>query len=248
MKLKKKSGLMGAVIALSCASLVSVGFAAWVISQGDNQTVNGNITVDTVEDDRHLIRNASGGESFVLNYGNNSAGVAASAICFGWNDSGATSDASKIWLLNEDNSKAENLTASVDLYISNYEKTTTGITVTTALDTSDTSEEAVAARAAWAAAVSANYVVDVTNVATLTPTDDTTTSLTGYSGKEFRKFTLDIAFSWGSYFGSPAKNPYAFFNDGTKSAASDGDTASTVLKAIEAISTVSFVVTIKVAA
>ena len=55
MKLKKKSGLMGAIIALSCASLVSVGFASWVISQGDSKTVDGSIQVDTVKDDRHLL-------------------------------------------------------------------------------------------------------------------------------------------------------------------------------------------------
>ena len=55
MKLKKKSGLMGAVIALSAASLVSVGFASWVISQGDTKDVEGDIKVDTVSDNSHLI-------------------------------------------------------------------------------------------------------------------------------------------------------------------------------------------------
>lgn len=55
MKLKKKSGLMGAVIALSAASLVSVGFASWVISQGDEEVINGNIIVDTVTTEKHEI-------------------------------------------------------------------------------------------------------------------------------------------------------------------------------------------------
>ena len=55
MKLKKKSGLMGAVIALSAASLVSVGFASWVISQGDSKTEQGQILVDTVENNIHLL-------------------------------------------------------------------------------------------------------------------------------------------------------------------------------------------------
>ena len=49
MKLKKKSGLMGAVIALSAASLVSVGFASWVISQGETESFAGTITVDDVQ-------------------------------------------------------------------------------------------------------------------------------------------------------------------------------------------------------
>ena len=61
MKLKKKSGLISAVIALSCASIVSVGFASWVISQGDDETVQGQILVDEVVDGSHVLTvNASG--------------------------------------------------------------------------------------------------------------------------------------------------------------------------------------------
>ena len=55
MKLKKKSGLISAVIALSCASIVSVGFASWVISQGDEETVQGQILVDEVSDQTHTL-------------------------------------------------------------------------------------------------------------------------------------------------------------------------------------------------
>ena len=55
MKLKKKSGLMGAVIALSAASLVSVGFASWVISQGDTIVADGTILVDNVDNQNHEI-------------------------------------------------------------------------------------------------------------------------------------------------------------------------------------------------
>ena len=60
MKLKKKSGLISAVIALSCASIVSVGFASWVISQGDEKTVNGSISVDTVTTQAYSISFTSG--------------------------------------------------------------------------------------------------------------------------------------------------------------------------------------------
>ena len=55
MKLKKKSGLISAVIALSCASIVSVGFASWVISQGDEKTASGTIYVDEVSTQAHTI-------------------------------------------------------------------------------------------------------------------------------------------------------------------------------------------------
>ena len=61
MKLKKKSGLISAVIALSCASLVSVGFASWVISQGDEAIESGTIVVDNVENRIHTIDDANSG-------------------------------------------------------------------------------------------------------------------------------------------------------------------------------------------
>ena len=61
MKLKKKSGLISAVIALSCASIVSVGFASWVISQGDEETVQGTILVDEVSDQSHVLTVSSTG-------------------------------------------------------------------------------------------------------------------------------------------------------------------------------------------
>ena len=67
MKLKKKSGLMGAVIALSCASLVSVGFASWIISQGDEAIAEGTILVDEVENRMHLIDDDNSGWLTALN-------------------------------------------------------------------------------------------------------------------------------------------------------------------------------------
>ena len=63
MKLRKKSGLISAVIALSCASLVSVGFASWVISQGDSEVVQGTILVDDVSDQTHELTVDSSGVS-----------------------------------------------------------------------------------------------------------------------------------------------------------------------------------------
>ena len=60
MKLKKKSGLISAVVALSCASLVSVGFASWVISQGDQANVTGTFSVESVDNKSHVITNMVG--------------------------------------------------------------------------------------------------------------------------------------------------------------------------------------------
>lgn len=67
MKLKKKSGLIGAIVALSCASMISVGFASWVISQGDSTVADGTILVDNVENRIHTIDDANSGWLTALN-------------------------------------------------------------------------------------------------------------------------------------------------------------------------------------
>ena len=59
MKLKKKSGLIGLISVLAGVSVVSVGFAAWVVSAGDTQTLDGEIHVETMEDERHTISGLS---------------------------------------------------------------------------------------------------------------------------------------------------------------------------------------------
>ena len=52
---------------LTVMSLVGVGFASWVISAGDSETVGGNIVVDTVVDQRYtLVVTKPGDENIIL--------------------------------------------------------------------------------------------------------------------------------------------------------------------------------------
>ena len=105
MKLKKKSGLMGAVIALSAASLVSVGFASWVISQGDDITAEGTILVDKVENRIHLIDDENSGWLTALD---GSIDNSKNKIVYGASDDAL---ASEDWLQNDgklDGTGAEN--------------------------------------------------------------------------------------------------------------------------------------------
>ena len=95
MKLKKKSGLIGAVIALSAASLVSVGFASWVISAGVTQDVAGVIEVDNVENSIHTIDASSG----FLTARNGTVDASKNKIVFGCTQ--AAIDNTTGWLKND---------------------------------------------------------------------------------------------------------------------------------------------------
>ena len=231
MKLKKKSGLISAVIALSCASIVSVGFASWVISQGDSKEVTGNITVDTVSNEAHVIKNAEGGDTLSVNYGNNAKGAAASSICFGWDDTGVSGTP---WLTNTDASTVENLDATVVFYVSNLGASDNAkVHVSVELTGTD------AQKNAFNAAVTNNYVGALTNVATFALGDE---------GTYGRQVTVSLQFTWGSHFAVSGTNvnPYKFYNDGTKSASTHGADAQTALGAIEAFDGVGFKLLIEV--
>ena len=225
MKLKKKSGLISAVIALSCASIVSVGFASWVISQGDSKEVTGNITVDTVSDQAHVIKNAEGGTTLSVNYGNNAKGTAASSICFGWDDTGVSGTP---WLTNDDNTMIENLDATVVFYVSNLGAGDSG-KVHVSVELTGTDE----VQTAFNSAVTNNYVGALTNVASFVIGDEATYG---------RQVTVSLQFAWGSHFNG--QNPYKFYNDGTKTAATAGADAQEALGAIEAFDGVGFKVSI----
>ena len=91
------------------------------------------------------------------------------------------------------------------------------------------------------AAVTSNYVAALTNVASFTISS-------ADPGQYGRQVTVDLQFAWGSHFnvsGSPV-NPYKFYNDGNKTAVSDGADASAALSAIEAFAGVGFKVLIEI--
>lgn len=55
MKTLKRKNILLASMLLGTVALSTVGFAAWVISQGDEQSQAGTITVDTVTDESHFV-------------------------------------------------------------------------------------------------------------------------------------------------------------------------------------------------
>ena len=191
MKLKKKSGLISAVIALSCASLVSVGFASWVISQGDSRDVEGQIIVDTVDDQRHLI---------TVNT------VDIPAIKF---VSNSTSTESK-WLTS-DRSDA-NLTASISITVTNLDSNSK-ISATLVSGTgTGSSFVADTAGNGYLGAYADGYVGQL-------PTPSLGTGAANASESTSWDVTISLTFTWGSYFNS--QNPFDFYNAHTANEARD---------------------------
>ena len=83
------------IVALSAVALTASGFAAWVISGKDSQTAEGNIQVDTVENNNH---------TFAVTLSNEN-------IVFGAVSEGAS------WLTNTD--MAESLSTTASITVSN---------------------------------------------------------------------------------------------------------------------------------
>ena len=201
MKLKKKSGLISAVIVLSCASIVSVGFASWVISQGDEKVVSGTMIADTVSNQAHTltlqwVTDATGSEALSGN----------PVVTFG---RPATMNASNAWLTNPDG-PVEKLVFYLKVTCTNVNASNT---IASVIGTDPT---VVATAGNYASAVSANLV-------TALPTATKTAANFDANGS----FVYTITFGWGSAFGGV--NPYNYYNDGSKTAADYGAEAQTKL-------------------
>lgn len=201
MKLKKKSGLMGAVIALSCASLVSVGFASWVISQGDQKTVDGTVFVDSVQNDTHTISEQA---------------IANNKLSFA-----APETATSGWLTAQGTYDAEQLSVVVTFKVSNIPASYTGATVTLAAQ-GNTSGYNSAVDGGFIVepanmTVTANAVADSFVAASPAKVDASNNPLGTQS------YTATLTYSWGSKFGGV--NPYTYYNDG-KTAAGHPETGA----------------------
>lgn len=221
MKLKKKSGLIGAVIALSCASLVSVGFASWVISQGASAPVDGSFLVDDVDDNRHEIT-ISGLTGEVIKFG-----APTSSEMTDWNTTNSLSG-DKIWLTN-DAAGYENLTVSFTVAVTNVENDfapSTDMTWLLQAGSLNASSEFVPETAVG----SVGYLkaADEDLVADLPEASDFVFGAVSLgsqksNGKYDASFSVQVTFGWGTAFGED--NPYYYYNDGTKTASSHGDEA-----------------------
>lgn len=244
-KTNKKSGIIAAVVGLSAVSLVSVGFASWIISGGDTAEINGSIAVDEVSDARFLIEKEAPYAPEV-DYGTGNA-----SIVFG-----APTVSNAGWLTNDSSAK-ENLTADVVFYVANL----TGKTKGTDYDLDATIEATGDESDEFATAVGHGLVelpVITKNVSFTVDGDvkhDTTINGTTY---KFTKVTLQLQFKWGVYFGKDGNdvttntNPYSFYNAKSAQGYVNGvsgttwaDDAKAKLEEIHAADGANFKVTLK---
>lgn len=204
-KTNKKSGIIAAVVGLSAVSLVSVGFASWVISVGDTAEVTGSIAVDEVSDARFLIEKEAP-YAPTVDYGTGNA-----SIVFG-----APTVSNAGWLTNDSTAK-ENLTANVVFYVANL----TGKTIGTDYDLNATIVVTGDKLSKFTKAVDDGLV----ELPVITKNDSFEVDHTTYHETQinetkykFTKVTLSLQFKWGIYFGKDANdattntNPYDFYN------------------------------------
>ena len=248
----KRKSLTMILCLLTCLSLVGVGFAAWVISSGDTETVTGNITVDSVSDERFTF-----GTMPTL-----------AKIHYGMDNTTAIEGA---WLTNEDTGK-QNLKAT-------FEVTLTSKTELTGVDKA-TWDAAVAVTANFSlAAVGtqanensaeavAAYEAAKTAKAISVPTENLTVNFKSATATT-ATYEVVVEFAWGeafdaertAYYTTSAPtiaddantadnlNPYAFYNAKTGTAfdrpvAQWGDDAYYYLDLIEQIESLYYNITV----
>ena len=246
-KNSKKSGIIAAVVGLSAVSLVSVGFASWVMSGGDTTTIEGNIEVESLDDQRFLILK-EGQDAPKITYGDENGhdvkGNTATSIVYGIDDSTPISDA---WLTaggTGDNApKYENLKATLTFYVANA-PTASNISVTFAPKAGTTATN-------WATARDTkHYVVDPT-IGTPSISDGGTKTIQGINGS-CKKVDVDIEFGWGSAFipenETDPVNPYVYYNGLDYDLTTSGN-AKTVLNELDTLLTgMKYVLTITTSA
>ena len=221
------------IVALSAVALTASGFAAWVISGNDTQTAEGNIQVDTVENNNHTLTVTLSKENIV----------------FGSVSGGAS------WLTNTN--MAESLSTTASITVSNVTSDPTAdiskilsvptikITNTAGDDVTATKYNIIADGSATAEGIgeelSTNGNKDGLVGALPTFTTASYTGATYDSSKKTLKCSLEVAFTWGRLFGS--NNPCTYYKNST--AADKGAEAQSRLTALHnALNECKYVITI----
>lgn len=196
MKRKSMSLLMGSLLTVC---LVGVGFASWIIIEGDKELVTGTVNVETVEK-KTLTITATWDET------NDATGTNDSVFSFG---SSVETDTG--WLRNT-TGEGERLSLNLDVSVANYQYLSS-VKATIAVKTNASS---------FAEAVGAEYVTNpVLKVAGSELTDG---AVPAAQYDDDGKFTINASIAWGDFWGM---NPYAFYNAGHKASDIVPDTETT---------------------
>lgn len=194
--MKRRKNNTKKLIALSAilgsSVLMSIGFATWIITgEGELSTENEDIIVDNIDDFR-----------LSIDYTWASTGTKAGPdIIFGW--SNYVNPTTGNWLIDNDNTKKENLSDTLNVIITNQTYLDKVEVTFTPIDNAD---------GGWADAVENDYVV--------APTFSDVTTWSTIEGDK-ASFSLQVKFNWGEAFdadGTPDENlednlnPIEFYN------------------------------------
>lgn len=200
----KKNLVMFTSVFASLA-ILSTGFAAWVISGGEEQTKEiGDIVVDTVQDNRHKLTIDSA-DTDTENSGK---------IIFGRPEKQEKKDA---WLKSDSNDKIEKLSTFFKVTVTNAAGKAINSIFETNTFVEDVESEVGDYKNVYttAASTTKQYVGDVPGVefvSEVSETITTTDTLARVSdSSEDGVVYIRLKFSWGTHF--DGKNPYEFYNE-----------------------------------
>ena len=245
----KRKSLTMILCLLTCLSLVGVGFAAWVISSGDTETVTGNITVDTVSDRRFNIADVNDPENVYYGLTQDTAKIAAYKI-------------DKPWLNNNTADSKENLVITFDVVIScnsplvsEENPANTGEALWQEHSDISINFAIAEGQTAWDAALAGKAIAEPKVEKTFKSADSSsityTVTLTFYWGEAFDPSRNTTA-GTGDTDSTNNLNPYLFYNEKTsegkfvRDVKTWGDDAKAKLELVEALGAVKYNVTINV--
>lgn len=215
----KRKTITLVIYMLVCMSLVSVGFAAWIITGGDKAETTGNVTASPVVDESLVIS-----EKKWLNEPNNVTGTG--SITFG-RPTTVTNDS---WLQADEGDAVEKLTATYQFTLALSDQTQNS-SIGAAVGKLESNKISIdySPASGIATAIESNYIVNGYDDADNTK-DRTVVQFSLDGGKTFVNYTqsafeealealttvktvniqIKIEYSWGSEF--DGKNPYNFYN------------------------------------
>lgn len=200
----KKKSLTMLLTGLLAVSLTGVGFASWIIVQGDEQYADGSVHVEEIENhvvtiDAKWADNDGDGTWLGGTDPNNVDDADDSQLSFG-----TTEQANAGWLRNTDG-KVERKTLTLNYSISNFSYASS---VTAVLEVTGNT-------AGYKNAVDAKYIKGVSIDSNLVDTTDFKSDEVSLTDSG----TLTVSFAWGETFGN--ENPYDYYNDATTAPLTD---------------------------
>ena len=185
----KKKSLAALLSGFLTVCLTGVGFASWIIVQGDTETVSGQVNVEDIHGESIELACAWAGEKDTLSFGKNNP---TTAPTYGW--------------LQNNDGEGETLTLELNVTVTNPQLVSkkNGVTFSIAPNAEGKTN--------YEAAISAGYITAVTAVE-----KEGSTSYKKFATEtDTATFTIVVSAKWGSYFGS--KNPFEYYNTYASSA------------------------------